>query len=106
VENCPGGCHIFEGEEYFRVQELVEYLLIAFILAQETIVKVTVFGGVDPHKISSALVLQDCLDNNLLLPLRELEEAVQVLFLDPVEFADVLEVVVSHDLYFASLLSH
>lgn len=48
--------HILERMEHFRVQELVQNLLILLVLTQEAIIKVTIFGRVDPDKVAAPLV--------------------------------------------------
>jgi hypothetical protein len=64
---------------------MIDSLLIAFVMTQEAIVKITVFCGVHSYEVTSSLVLQNGLDDNFFLLCRQLQKLVQIFFLDPVQ---------------------
>lgn len=63
-------------------------------MPEETIVEVAVLRRIDPHEIAASLILQDRLDYHLSLLAAQLQELIEVLFLDPVEALHVLDLVV------------
>lgn len=83
---------------------MVNCLLISLILAEETIVEITVFGRINSDEVSAPLILQDGFNHNLFLLLGQLQKLVQVLLLDPIELVDVFNLRVDFLLYFLDLL--
>ena len=78
---------------------MVQRLLVQLVLPEETIVEVAVLRRIDPYEIAASLILQDRLDYILSLLAAQLQELIEVLFLDPVEALHVLDLVVYLILY-------
>jgi hypothetical protein len=69
-------------------------MLVCLVDAEEAVVKVAVLARVYADELASSLVFEDGLDEDLLLLVRELQKLVQVLFLDPVDLTEVLDLIV------------
>lgn len=93
-ENVFGLGDVFEREENLRVQKLIDNLLIRLILTQEAIVEIAILRWINAHKVPSSLVLKDGFNDDLLLPGRQLQELIQIFFLNPIDFAQVLDLII------------
>ena len=82
---------------------MVQSLLVRFVVAEEAVVEVTILCWVDPDEVATPLVLQQRFDHYFLLFGWELGVLVQILLLDPVEPADILELGVNLALYLLCL---
>lgn len=82
--------YIPEGKEDLRVQEVVHWLLIGLIMTQKAIVEVAVLRRIYSYEIASPLVFKDGFDDYLSLLRAELKKLVEVLFLDPIDFINIL----------------
>ncbi len=96
--------NLLKTKKHFRIQDLVNCLLIGLILTQEAVVEITVFGRVYSDEVSTPLVLEDGFNHDLLLLLRQLQKLVQILLLDPIQLVYVLYLRVDFTLYFLDLL--
>lgn len=90
VEDTPSFLYILERNEDFRVQEVVQGLLQLAILTEEAVIEVTVFGRINPDKVSASSLLKHGLDDHFLAPAAQLQKLVDVFLLNPIHFLQLL----------------